>query len=1468
MKAKKYILFGWLILSGLWSISNLGYGQCVVSQLPDSSNSALDPFDLVQVKGVRTQTDGVLHTQIWYDSSIPIHCCSNTQSIQSRFDRAFNDTVTVGGLPGHRIGASNTIISYPGVGVDTQNPNQLPSNQSLPSNIGTTHEQIQQDGWLIIPPGVDTIIFRMGDMLVQGAAFYISDTNTVALNSSVEGMQKILEDQGGTAGLGDSTCWEVPNSLPTFGPNDAFRYARIRVYHYDVDGHANSSVKWDIGKGMKSIKPEWFQSVSGPDLVDNQPSETSVYCRYAYRDARQDLFDKMSGGGLGNGFVLDPRQIDELSVLYTNVQVPGRAFFFSCANPYSWVRVDEKQPSGSGTMLLRKWTIGGAYYVLGNTQPDFLTVFSTQDPDNYPNAPDAPNQSQWTTPSVQGLGSEDSTVQGGNSQYPDQFILDGWLAIPPKITCIPFRIGGNGETETSSLWVGETYRSMELQATYNGPSNLESSYCRPPFSANDWKWLRVRLYTHDLSGDHNTYVEWDMGQGFVPIPPNYLDTASSPNDSIPPNSGVVNLANITNYYGLRDTLGTVWRENGMSNPLTPWDFTDDLSLDISYDTLNPRDSFPCQGQSTVTPGSDCYTTIASDPCNQPPYVPVITYNLVKGVRDTLSVLDSVVDPNAGDSVYVNSYGTPAPGGSPQGIIDGQEIDYQPSPQFVGSTSFPFEVCDFRPDGLCTNAIALIIISEDSDGDKKSDQEDKDDDNDGIPDVIEDAYPDEFADIDGDGLVNRLDLDSDNDGIPDIIEGGGSDSDGDGKVQLISGTTFLLYDSTGVGQDTLPDGWADGEIYKDIDSDGDGIPDFLDRDSDNDGMYDLEEVEGTGTDGALDSMPTPEQMGWNNDTTQGIILNIDLYRDLDRDSIPERLDIDADNDGIPNIVEEGQPDDAGRISINPIDAIDDYGVVQTKMTGQPADSDNDGTPNFMDLDSDNDGIPDVSEGPVWDSTQAPLRALGVMDTTIFDDNDDGLSDRIVITAALDSDGDSIPDFLDLDSDNDGIFDIAEEGWRVIDTLETDGQVKDFMNIRQGWDTRDSLLGNFDSDRDKVPDRLDLDSDNDGIPDVLEAGIEADISGGRINSPVDSMGASALVTITPPDSDGDGVMDYLDIDSDQDGLLDAIEAGGNLPPGFWRFPTKGADGWDPAQAQNTLMDSDGDGYPDHLDLDADNDGIPDIIESGRLDSCDRTAAILLVPIVADTLDTLVNGLPPWVPASRHQGYSDGWVDSLPFLLPVNTDSLDQPDYLDKDSDNDGLFDVLEASVVNADTDGDGEANYDPGDLGWSEKFIKKPLNTDAELYPPGIEGWDTLPDFRDLDSDGDSLSDQLEVQLGNGDPITVDCNTAGLPNYRDPFPCPPIFVEAFTPNGDGKNEQFKIWGIEYFPKNQFSVYNRWGNKVFEAENYPIDGKWAGQSNKPVIGKNEKLPEGVYFYTFVDTRIPSRPVVLKKGFVYILK
>lgn len=58
-----------------------------------------------------------------------------------------------------------------------------------------------------------------------------------------------------------------------------------------------------------------------------------------------------------------------------------------------------------------------------------------------------------------------------------------------------------------------------------------------------------------------------------------------------------------------------------------------------------------------------------------------------------------------------------------------------------------------------------------------------------------------------------------------------------------------------------------------------------------------------------------------------------------------------------------------------------------------------------------------------------------------------------------------------------------------------------------------------------------------------------------------------------------------------------------------------------------------------------------------------------------------------------------------------------------------------------------------------------------------------------------------------------------NYRSPLGIP----SAFSPNGDGKNDVFKIVGVTFQTLMEFRVYNRWGQEVFSTTD--INGGWDG-------------------------------------------
>jgi gliding motility-associated-like protein len=62
-------------------------------------------------------------------------------------------------------------------------------------------------------------------------------------------------------------------------------------------------------------------------------------------------------------------------------------------------------------------------------------------------------------------------------------------------------------------------------------------------------------------------------------------------------------------------------------------------------------------------------------------------------------------------------------------------------------------------------------------------------------------------------------------------------------------------------------------------------------------------------------------------------------------------------------------------------------------------------------------------------------------------------------------------------------------------------------------------------------------------------------------------------------------------------------------------------------------------------------------------------------------------------------------------------------------------------------------------------------------------------------------------------------------------------AFTPNGDGKNDFWQIKNIDLYPNCKVSIFNSWGNRIFENVGYKE--MWDGRFF------NNKLPPETYYY-----------------------
>ncbi|WP_321370377.1 Ig-like domain-containing protein [uncultured Draconibacterium sp.] len=332
-------------------------------------------------------------------------------------------------------------------------------------------------------------------------------------------------------------------------------------------------------------------------------------------------------------------------------------------------------------------------------------------------------------------------------------------------------------------------------------------------------------------------------------------------------------------------------------------------------------------------------------------------------------------------------------------------------------------------------------------------------------------------------------------------------------------------------------------------------------------------------------------------------------------------------------------------------------------------------------------------------------------------------------------------------------------------------------------------------------------------------------------IPSLCDTAWVYITRvADNDCDGVADTDDIDDDNDGIRDNIENGG-----YWPEDGMG------------LIDSDHDGIPDYMDIDSDNDGIVDNIEG--------------------------QGEHNYIPPSGIDENGDGWDDIYDVTIGgvitfdedlTDTDGDSMPDYLDIDSDNDGVWDLIEghdddhngiADVLRWYSDEDHDGLDDAYDTysGWADYGNETASNAPLQDF----DG-DGTRDWRDTNDEDDEYPTVIEDLNGNGDYSDDDLDLDGYPEYLDTeLNCELFIPEGFSPNDDGVHDFFQILCIQKYPNAKLMIFNRNGVKLWEKEHYGNldvwgtyeDAWWWGTSeNRLTIGHSGGLPAGNYIYVLI--------------------
>ncbi|WP_457618396.1 FG-GAP-like repeat-containing protein, partial [Lutibacter sp.] len=638
-----------------------------------------------------------------------------------------------------------------------------------------------------------------------------------------------------------------------------------------------------------------------------------------------------------------------------------------------------------------------------------------------------------------------------------------------------------------------------------------------------------------------------------------------------------------------------------------------------------------------------------------------------------------------------------------------------------------------------------------------------------------------ADTDGDGIEDSLDLDSDNDGISDLTESGQNasllDANNNGIIDDMEGATPNDADNDGLS-DTLEAVYGANNGITPLDTDLDGVVNVLDLDTDNDGIPDAVEVVPTAGYISNDGNVT-------NDDSDGDGI-IDLYDSFvgfggtfptpintDAQYYPDYADVDADGDGLSDYLESG---------LNP------------------------------GIDTNGDGIADG----IGASYQDPNGIINNPQINLA--NQSGDTTEVGYRETLDSDGDQIPDTIDIDNDNDGIPDVNEGCGNLIQNASFEyDNFSDPVAFPNGFT---SSSGTF-IGTDYNTNYLRVWQYTQNMDGWVEGGIanhapaihgkqyidvlgnrEVYGSGGLILVPSNetyqvintNIGETYTVSFYWGEDRGhdagETVTLLFDVIDDTNNhiiseTLTKIAHGPNgsirgpntwyfysntfvattaqtrinfssIPPGNGDLSAGAALDFITVYGSNCL-DTDGDTIPDYLDLDADNDGIYDIVEAGNgnLDANHNG-------IIDDMEGVIPND------TNNNNGLSDAVEPPAPsndiinYTLP-NTDGTGNPNFQDIDSDGDGIVDNVEAQL---------SATYDtPAYVDIDNNGVDDDYDTNGIWLNPIDTDGDNIPDYLDLDSDNDFDSDALEGWdtdndgVANTIPIGSDIDNDGLDDAYD-------------------------------------------------------------------------------------------------------
>ncbi|MEE9309562.1 MAG: Ig-like domain-containing protein, partial [Cocleimonas sp.] len=377
----------------------------------------------------------------------------------------------------------------------------------------------------------------------------------------------------------------------------------------------------------------------------------------------------------------------------------------------------------------------------------------------------------------------------------------------------------------------------------------------------------------------------------------------------------------------------------------------------------------------------------------------------------------------------------------------------------------------------------------------------------------------------------------------------------------------------------------------IDTDNDGLPNYVDDDDDGDGNLDADENiapngDGNG-DGIKDSLqqdvgtrPNPETGSYTTLAATGGCNIVDEYDVLGEPSLSTQDALFSYPVGL---------NDFKLLCAN----AGDSATVKFYYDKEYDTS----TWNFRKFDTNGAVYADITTGVVYATEDVNGTTVTTATYTLTDGGVKD-SDGLINSEIIDPAGPAINAAND-DDDNDGLTNLEEVGGDINNPvdIDTDGDgVPDFLEPNFSDLDGDGVFNVDDTDDDGdgilTASENNIDMDNDGIPDYLDPDTTTTTGDGSGDSDNDGLSDKQECASFPcGDTDGDGVPDYMDNDSDNDGIDDQAEIGTDPAN-----PTDSDNDGMPDYLESNIVDTDQNGVFNHLDDDDDGDGAPTSTEIG--------------------------------------------------------------------------------------------------------------------------------------------------------------------------------------------------------------------------------------------------------------------------------